>query len=120
MTKSVTILSPQSDESTTTSAGRYRERQNSACVCWLQATPKANLAIIDIICRNLVLLRSKSLVRSRRTVRDLGPAWMVRSSRHRIKTDCFPKHKGVLILSRLRERMLKLVAKTQGTGALAL
>src|SRR5438876_1052609 len=72
LTKFRATPSPQSDESTTILAGLCRNRQSSACAPWSQATQRGNLGIIDIIYRNLVLLRRKSSVRSRRIVSDLA------------------------------------------------
>src|SRR2546428_3666808 len=119
MTKFAVIPLAQSGESTTISAGRCRERQRGTCVRWLQARPRGNLRITDITYRNLEPLRRKCSLHSRRIVSDLAYSrWVVRSCGYRVETPRFQKHKGILALSRLPERILKLVGKAPGTDAL--
>ena len=119
MTKFPAIPSPQSGEFTSILAGRCREKQSSACAPWLRGTPRGNLGIIDIICRNLVLLRRKSSARSRPIVSDLGCSHpMVRNARHHLEIRTFHKHKDALVLSHLPETMVKPLGNAAGTDAL--
>src|SRR5882724_1316629 len=119
MTKFRATPSPQSGESMTILAGLCRNRQSSACAPWSQATRRGNLGIIDIICRNLVLLRRKSSVRSRLIVSDLDCARsMPGNFGHHFEIPQFQKHKGVLVLSPLSETMVKLVGNAPETRSL--
>src|SRR5206468_6544317 len=107
MTKFRATPSPQSDESTTILAGLCRNRQSSACAPWSQATQRGNLGIIDIIYRNLVPLRRKSSVRSRRIVSDLAyPPAVARDFRDHFEIPRFQKHKSVLAWSHLQGQMV--------------
>jgi hypothetical protein len=107
LTKFRATPSPQSDESTTILAGPCRNRQSSACTPWSQATRRGNLGIIDIICRNLVLLRRKSSVRSRRIVSDLAyPPSVARNFRDHFEIPRFQKHKSALAWSHLQGQMV--------------
>src|SRR6266436_7964712 len=110
--------SPQSDESTTILAGPCRNRQSSACAPWSQATQRGNLGIIDIVYRNLVPLRRKSSVRSRRIVSDLAyPQSKVRNSGHHVEIPRFQQRKGTLVLSQLSKTMVKPVGNAPGANA---
>src|SRR6516165_3069489 len=94
-TKFAVTRSLPSGKSTTILDGRSRGMQSSACVSWLQARPGGNLQIIDIIYRNLVRLRRKCSVCSRRIVSDLAyRRWLVKNSGHRIETSRFQNHKS--------------------------
>ena len=107
LTKFRATPSPQSGESTTILPGLCRNRQSSACARWSQATCKGNPGIIDIIYRNLVLLRRKSSVRSRLIVSDLAyPPSVVRNFRDHFEIPRFQKHKSVLAWSHLQGRMV--------------
>src|SRR6266566_3978366 len=119
LTKFRATPSPQSDESTTILAGPCRNRQSSACAPWSQPTRRGNLGIIDIIYRNLVLLRRKSSLRSRRIVSDLDcPRSMVRKSGHHAEIPRFQNHKGALALSQLSKTMVKLMGNAPGRRSL--
>ena len=118
MTKFRATPSPQSGESTTILAGLCRNRQSSACVCWLQSTPRGNLGIIDIIYRNLVLLRRKSSARSRRIVSDLDcPRSKVKKSGHHAAIPRFQKHNRALASSQLPKTMVKPMGNAPGANA---
>src|SRR5438445_10085181 len=119
MTKFRATPSPQSGESTTILAGLCRNRQSSACAPWSQATRRGNLGIIDIIYRNLVLLRRKCSVRSCPIVSDLDCARsMAINFGHHFQIPQFQKHKGVLVLSLLSETIVKLVRNAPGRRSL--
>src|ERR1700751_5827659 len=79
---------------------------------------RGNLGIIDIIYRNLVLLRRKSSVRSRRIVSDLAyPPSVARNFRDHFGIRQFQKHKGVLVLSQLPKTMVKPMGNAPGVNA---
>jgi hypothetical protein len=99
----------RSDKSTTILAGHYRERQSSVWMSWLQATPRGNLGIIDIIYRNLVLPRRKFLEPSGRIVSGLAlRSLVVTISGHHLENPRSRRHKGVSALPHLPETMVKL------------
>src|ERR1043165_5713059 len=89
-TRFVATPSPQSAKSTTILGGRCRQKRSNVCVRWLEARSGGNLEIIDIIYRNLVLLRRKSSARSRRIVSDLVSAQQTtRNAGGRVETRCY-------------------------------
>src|SRR5207247_1298148 len=120
LTKFRATPSPQSDESMTILAGPCRNRQSSACAPWSEAKRRGNLGIIDIIYRNLVLLRRKSSARSCPIVSDLDCLRsMARKSGHHAEIPRFQNHKGALALSQLSETMVKPMGNAPGRRSLA-
>ena len=76
---------------------------------WLQAMPRGNLGIIDIIYRNLVLPRRKSSEPSRRIVSGLAHrGLMPRSSGHQLENPRSQRHRGASASPHLSETMVKL------------
>lgn len=119
MTKFRAPPSLQSGESTTILAGLCRNRQSSACAPWSQPTRRGNLGIIDMIYRNLVLLRRKCSVRSCPIVSDLDCLRsMARKSGHHAEIPRFQNHKGALALSQLPETMVKPMGNAPGRRSL--